>query len=152
MTDDDIIIREAPDDVTTRPSEDISEKRREEAFHAGYSWRGQTFEGLSCSKKMLCDALCFKAGFPPLKAGFDDLQWFAPMAKAIVFVCATDAKRLRRLWGLGIDAVMDAFTDWVDANVSLRDEQAILELGQQILIDSNENQAEAAPTTGGSGK
>jgi hypothetical protein len=151
MTDDDYIIREAVDDVTSRPAE-RAEQEREQAFHAGYSWRGKTFEGLSCSKKMLCDALCYKAGFPPLKAGFDDLQWFAPMSKAIVFVCATPSDRLRKLWSLGIDAVLDAFTTWVDANVRISEEAAIVQLGQQILIDSNKNQAEALPTAGGSGK
>jgi hypothetical protein len=88
-------------------------------------------------------ALCYKAGFPPLKAGFDDLQWFLPLSKALVWVCITPSKQLRRLRALGIDSVLEEFTEWVDDNVRIRDEQAILELGQRILIDSNENQAEA---------
>lgn len=153
MTDEDdtVIIREANDDVTTR-KEQAAEKRREEAFNAGYNWKGQEFDGLSCSRKDLWIALCYKAGFPPLKAGFDDLQWFVPLAKALVWVCIQPKKQLRRLRALGIDAVLEEFTEWVDDNVSLRDEAAILDLGQRLLIDANENQAEAAPIAGGSGK
>ena len=152
MTDDEIIIREADDDVTARPAEQVAEKRREEAFNTGYNWKGVTFEGLSCSRKDLWIALCYKAGFPPLKAGFDDLQWFVPLAKALVWVCVQPKKQLRQLRALGIDAVVDEFTDWVDDNVRISDESAILDLGQRILIDSNENQAEAAPSAGGPGK
>lgn len=153
MSDDDdtVIIREADDDVTTR-KEQAAEKRREEAFNAGYKWKGVAFEGLTCSRKDLWIALCYKAGFPPLKAGFDDLQWFVPLAKALVWVCATPSRQLRRLRALGIDAVLDEFTEWVDDNVSLRDEAEILDLGQRILIDANENQAEATPSAGNAGK
>jgi hypothetical protein len=152
MSDDpETIIMEADDDVLSRPSETAAEKERSEAFHAGYAWGGKSFEGLSASKKMLCDALCYKAGCPPLNAGFTDLQWFVPMAQAIVFVCATDWKALRRLWGLGIDAVFDAFLEWVDTNVQTGDDDKILDLGQRILIDSRKNQAEAVPS-GQSGK
>ncbi len=143
-------IREADDDdVLSRPQAEI---QREAAFNAGYSWKGKTFEGLTVSKRMVCDALCYKAGLPPIKAGFDSRQWFAPMAKAIVFVCATPGKQLRKWWGLGIDVVQEEFMAWVDDNLTLRDESAILDLGERILIDSMENQAEAVPSGGNSGK
>lgn len=145
------IIREADDDVTKRKTQE-EEKRREQAFNAGYAWKGETFEGLSCSRKDLWIALCYKAGFPPLKAGFDDLQWFVPQAKALVWVCLVPKKQLRRLRSLGIDAVLEEFTEWVDQNVSMKDETVIIDLGQRLLIDANENQAEAAPSTGGTGK
>lgn len=152
MTDDDFHTREADDDVTSRPAEkDEAEKRREEAFNSGYNWKGVEFDGLTCSRKDLWTALCYKAGFPPLKAGFDDLQWFIPPAKALVWVCITPAKQLRRLRAVGIDAVLEAFTEWVDDNVRIKDESEILDLGQRILIDSNENQAEAV-STGSPGK
>lgn len=151
MTDDDPIIREADDGVLTRPAEDPQEQRREEAFNAGYSWKGVAFEGLTCSRKDLWTALCYKAGFPPLKAGFDDLQWFVPLAKALVWVCITPSKQLRRLRAQGIDAVVEEFTDWVDDNVRIKDESAILDLGQRLLIDSNENTAEAV-ASGSPGK
>lgn len=153
MYDDDTqIIREAEDDVTTRPAEDPAEKRREEAFNAGYSWRGVAFDGLTCSRKDLWTALCYKEGFPPLKAGFDDLQWFVPLAKALVYVCSQPAKHLRRLRSLGIDAVAEDFRDWVDANIRINDESAITDLGQRLLIDSNENQAEAVGSGDSLGK
>lgn len=109
------------------------------------------FEGLTCSRKDLWTALCYKAGFPPLKAGFDDLQWFVPLAKALVWVCITPSKQLRRLRAQGIDAVVEEFTDWVDDNVRIKDESAILDLGQRLLIDSNENTAEAV-ASGSPGK
>lgn len=154
MTDDDLTqyTREAEDDVTKRPTEDKAEKRREDAFNAGYNWRGVTFEGLTCSRKDLWTSLCYKAGFPPISAAFDNLQLFVPLAKALVWACVTPSKELRRLRSLGMDATHEAFIEWADANVRLSDERAILDLGQQILIDANDNQAEAAPSGIGSGK
>lgn len=143
-------IRESDDDdVLSRPQ---AETRREQAFHAGYSWKGKTFDGLSVSKKMVCDALCYKAGFPPINAAAHSNQWFAPMAKAVVFVCATPWKELRSHWAYGIEFVQEQFMDWVEANVSLSDEREIVRLGERIFLDSTENQAEAVPSGGGSGK
>ena len=148
MNDDDdtVIIREAEDNVAKREGESSQEKRREEAFHAGYSWRGQTINGLSSSRKMVCDALCYKAGLPPLNAGFNDLQWFAPMAQALVFVCSLHKDRLKKTWALGIDVVFSQFLEWVDDNVNASETEAIIDLGQRLLIDSRENQAEALPS------
>lgn len=153
MTDDEspIIIEADDENPLTRPGA-AAEKRREEAFNAGYNWKGQTFDGLPCSRKDLWTALCYKAGFPPLKAGFDDLQWFTPAAKALIWVCVMHDKPLRRLKALGMDAVQEAFEEWVDDNVRINEENKIVELAQQILIDSNENQAEAAPSAGSLGK
>ncbi len=148
---DEYITREAEDDVTARPAEQ-AEQEREQAFYAGYSWRGKAFDGLSPFKKMICDALCYKAGFPPLKAGFDDLQWFAPMSHVIVFVCAIPRESLQRMWSLGIEIILKEFSVWVDANVKTTEEAEIVQLGQQLLLDSKKNQAEAIPSAGGSGK
>ena len=154
MTDDEptVIIEAGEDNPFARPGESAAEKRREDAFNAGYNWKGQTFDGLPCSRKDLWTALCYKAGFPPLKAGFDDLQWFVPAAKALVWVCLVPARELRKLRALGMDAVQESFEDWVDENVRINEESKIVELAQQILIDSNENQAEAAPGAGSLGK
>lgn len=145
MSDEPHIIESDDDDTLSRPS---AEQEREAAFNAGYSWKGVTFEGLTCSRKDLWTALCYKAGFPPLRAGFDDIGWFTPTAKALVWVCATPSKTLRRLHALGIDSVLEAFTEWADENVRIPEEGAIRDLAQRILIDSNANQSEA---TGGGG-
>lgn len=149
MSEEPHIIESDEDDTLSRPS--AAEQEREAAFNAGYSWKGVTFEGVSSSRKDLWLALCYKAGFPPLRAGFDDIAWFTPTAKALIYVCVTPAPALRRLHALGIDAVFEAFLEWADANVKVSDEKAIRDLAQQILVHANLNQSEAAGG-GGSGK
>jgi hypothetical protein len=145
MSDDDdtVIIREADDDVTTR-KEQAAEKRREDAFNAGYNWKGVEFEGISSSRKDLWTSLCHKAGFPNLDSCFDDLTLFIPRAKALVWVCSTPAKTLRSLRSQGMDACLEAFENWCDSSVAVRDEKEILRLGLRIFNDSSENAAEAA--------
>lgn len=141
--DETVIIREADDNVTTR-KEQAAEKRRGEAFNAGYSWKGLEFEGISSSRKDLWTSLCHKAGFPNLDACFDDLILFVPRAKALVWVCATPAKTLRSLRSQGIELCLEAFEAWCDAKVAIKDEKDILHLGLRIFNDSSENVAEAA--------
>lgn len=137
------IIREAEDDVTNRKTQEAS-KRRENAFNAGYEWKGKEFEGISSSRKDMWTSLCHKAGFPSLDACFDDLTLFIPRAKALVWVCATPAKSLRSLRSQGMEACLEAFDTWCDASVSIKEEKDILRLGLQIFNDSSENVAEAA--------
>jgi hypothetical protein len=146
------IIREAEDDVLTRPAEDPAEKAREEAFNAVYSWKGTTFDGLSCARKDLWLSVCHKAEFPPLLYCFDDLTYFPPLAKALLFCCITPTRALRKLRGEGIQAVVDACEDWTEKNVKIHEEKEAVALALRVLNDSSENQAEAAATSSTPGK
>ena len=148
MTDDEptVIIEAGEDNPFARPGESAAEKRREDAFNAGYVWKGVEFEGISSSRKDLWTSLCHRAGFPSMDACFDDVSLFVPRAKAIVWVCATPSKTLRSLRSNGPDAVLAAFEEWCDKNVSIKDEREILRLGLRIFNDSSENAAEAVPS------
>lgn len=139
------MIEEQDFSITKLPTESAEDRRREAAFNAVYSWNDVEFEGLSCSRKDLWVSLCHKAGYPPLSDCFDDLALFVPLAKAIVFICITPTKSLRRLRATGIQSLVDACEDWVDENVKIKDEKRILDLGLKVLNDSGENQAEAVP-------
>jgi hypothetical protein len=133
------------------PSDTDFEKRREEAFNAVYAWRKKEFEGVSCSRKDLWVSLCHKAGYPPLNDCFDDFSLFAPLAKALVFCCITPTATLRKIRANGMQDLVNACEDWIDANVKISEESEIISLGLRVLNDSTANQSEAVPS-GDSGK
>jgi len=149
MTDDEepeaVIIREADDDVVSRPgaSEEIE---REEAFNAVYEWNGKTFEGPSASRMDLWRSMCHKAEFPPLDKCYDESDLFIPRAKVMIFVCVTSTKHLRALRAKGIGALVEAYEDWADAEVPTYQETKALTLGLKIFNQSHLNRAEVVPS------
>jgi hypothetical protein len=145
-------IEDSDFDLTKLPTETEADQRREDAFNAVYTWGGREFEGLSCSRKDLWVSLCHKAGYPPLSACFDELTLFVPLAKALIFVCLTPAKQLKKLRAEGIQSLVDACEEWVDENVRLNQETDILQLGLRVFNDASENRAEAVPSGSDKGK
>ena len=149
MTYDDetVIIREADDDVTSRPAEkDESEKRREDAFNAVYQWNGRSFEGISASRMDVWRSLCHKGGFPALDPCFDDTDLFYPRAKSLIWLCLIDAKELRRLRSQGMDALLLAYEAWVDKEIPHAREREALTLGLRIFNQAYESRAEVVPS------
>ena len=131
--------------------EPTPEERREAAFHATYNWKGKAFEGVSLGKKMVWRCLCQKLGHPKMEDCADDVGAFTPSAFALIFICATDWREVKRLRSLGIDAVVSAFDAWTESNCAVSDEKDGLTLGLQIINDSVANQVEAI-ASGGEGK
>lgn len=127
--------------------EPTPEERREAAFHATYNWKGKAFEGLSAGKKDVWRALVHRLGYPPLNECFDRIDLFVPLGKSLIFICSTDWREVKRLRSRGMDAVVDAYDEWAEANVSLADESAVFTLGLQIINDSATNQVEAVASS-----
>jgi hypothetical protein len=128
------------------------EQRRTDAFNAAYEWKGKTFEGVSCSRKDIWVSMCHKSGFPTLDACFDEFSLFAPLSKVLIFVCITPTAQLRKLRAQGIQALIDACDDWIDANIKISEERDAISLGLRILNDSTANQSEVVQTAGAEGK
>jgi hypothetical protein len=147
MTDDDdtVIIREAEDNVTKREGAREAEKEREEAFNAAYEWQGKTFEGISASRMDVWRSLCHKGGFPAMEPCFDDTDLFYPRAKAIIFISQITTEELKRLRAKGMDAVLEAYENWVDKFVPHHAEKAALTLGLRIFNQAYANRAEIIP-------
>lgn len=147
-------------DIQTQEDDGISlvnlpneqEQRRTDAFNAAYQWKGKEFEGVSCSRKDIWVSMCHKSGFPSLDACFDEFSLFAPLSKVLIFVCITPTAQLRKLRAQGIQALIDACDDWIDANIKISEERDAISLGLRILNDSTANQSEVVPTAGGEGK
>jgi hypothetical protein len=146
MTDDDPIIREADDDVVSRPAEQAAEKQREEAFNAIYEWNGRTFDGISASRMDVWRSLCHKGGFPPLDPCFDDTDLFYPRAKSLIWLCLVDAKELRRLRAQGMDSLLTAYEAWVDKEIPHSKERDALTLGLRIFNQAYASRAEVVPS------
>ncbi len=149
MTDADYIIREAEDDVTARPAEQVeqAEKRREDAFNAIYEWNGKTFQGISASRMDVWRSLCHKGGFPSLDPCYDDTDLFFPRAKALIYLCLIDKVELQRLRAQGMGALLLAYESWVDKEIPHHKEKEALSLGLRIFNQAYENRAEVIPAS-----
>ena len=143
------MIEEKEISVLDLPTEEVENKKREDAFNnTGYMWNGQPFTGLTSARKDLWVSLCHKAGFVSLSQCFDDISLFTPLAKAILFVCTVPKKELKRLRAQGMDAMLDAFEEWCDKNVPIRLEADAISVGIQGLNDSSVNQSEVLHSEG----
>lgn len=132
--------------------EEIAEEKREAAFDASYSWHGTPFEGFSSSRKDLWRSVCHAAGYAPLTACFNELSLFHPHAKAAIYICMQDRKRLRSLKSKGLMAVVADMEDWIDANIKTHEEGEAFDIGLKMFNDSHENSASTVPQTIGAGK
>jgi acetyl-CoA carboxylase carboxyltransferase component len=70
----------------------------------------------------------------------------------LIFVCITPTAQLRKLRAQGIQALIDACDDWIDANIKISEERDAISLGLRILNDSTANQSEVVQTAGSEGK
>lgn len=134
--------------ILSMPSEAREEKAREEAFGKDYTWHGKLFEGVSSSRKSLWESLCHHAGYCDLQAAYENTTLLIGHCKALLYVCIAPRQRLKALRASGMTALVEDYEAWVDENIAISEEKAVLDLGIQILNDACINRAEAVETTG----
>jgi len=135
-----------------KTKEQLAEERREAAFDAIYSWKGRAFDGFSSSRKDLWRSVCHAAGYAPLTACFNELSLFHGHAKAAIYICLQDKKRLRELKARGLAAIVSDMEEWVDKNIKPHEETEAFDIGLKVFNDSCENAASAVPQTISPGK
>jgi hypothetical protein len=139
-------------DTIKLPGEEVWETKRRDAFKSDFSWRGELLHGLSSSRKDYWTSFCVFAGFPAFISNLDQGALLPPSAKAMLWILSLDSRQLRRLRANGTPAMLEAESEWVDANVAIGEEAAAIELVIDILNASIASDADVQPTAGDKSK
>jgi hypothetical protein len=120
------------------------EKRRQEAYEADFSWRGEQLLGFSVSREALFGQLRLAMGAPPLSRCMADPDAFQSDAQRILFLCSHPPEILNRLRG-DMAQLQTAVDSWADENLSAGDKLEAETITMKIWLAAQENRHEPAP-------
>lgn len=123
----------------------VQERRRQEAYDAEFSWRGEPLHGFSVSREALFGQLRLAMGAPPLRFCLADPDAFAADAQRILFLCATPPEIWNRLRA-DMAALQTAVDAWADENIECSEKLAAETMAMKIWLAAQENRHEPAPT------